>query len=264
MAKTRGSIRLWDLGSGLELGLVRDFMEEAFGPVYSCPRPQRLVPDTSTPDLARKLLAHRIPDPGRLGTAGGRFSPKELDELTLILDGNAEPSPRRGTLLEGLGLASSLGAVLGPTNFKDGNIQIIFTSALPGMWDTSDCRYHPRAVVCGFPSVVSTSGAVEGPEKPRGYYGAKMMGLTEDEARRKYIGRFLEHGDTRLTEVAKGLAAQAVFYNLTGEPFCEKERCRLFNARWQEQLVEAQVNSGRFCDHHGWFLKDLRRQKAGK
>jgi hypothetical protein len=59
--------------------------------------------------------------------------------------------------------------------------------------------------------------------------------------------------------VAKGLAAQAVFYGLTGQPFCEKESCRLFNARWQEQLVESQLRSGKFCDQHNRFLKGLRR-----
>jgi hypothetical protein len=91
-----------------------------------------------------------------------------------------------------------------------------------------------------------------------------MMGITEDEARKKYIGRYLEHGDERLSGVAKGLAAQAVFYHLTGQPFCEKEACRLFNARWQEQLLEAQVKSGKFCEQHGRFLKELRRVRAKK
>ena len=261
MSNRRGIIRLWDLGSGLELGPVRNFMEGTFGPAFSCPRPQRLLTDTSVVALARQLMAIRITDSGRLGTAVGRFSTKDLDAVTRILNGRAEPAVRRGTLLEGLGLAGALGTVIGPANFRDGNIHIVFTSALPSTWNTSDCRYHPRAVVCAFPSVVSTSGAVEGPAKPRGYYVAKMQGLTEEEARRKYIGRYLEHGDTRMAEVAKGLAAQAVFYNLTGEPFCEKDGCRLFNARWQEQLVDAQVRSGRFCDQHGRFLKELNSAK---
>lgn len=91
-----------------------------------------------------------------------------------------------------------------------------------------------------------------------------MMGLTEVEARRKYIGRYLEHDDPRMPEVAKGLAAQAIFYSLTGEPFCEHEDCRLFNAHWQEQLVRSQFDSRRFCQSHGRFLKDLKKRKGRK
>ena len=264
MAERRGTIRLWDLGSGLGLGEVRDFMEETFGPALACPPPRRLLKETSVPVLARRLAGHRITDTGRLGTDGGRASAKEVAAVTGILDGTADAPARRGTLLSGLALMAELGKAIGPSNLKAGAIHIVFTSALPGTWDASDCKYHARAVVCGFPSLVSTSGAVEGPSKPRGYYVAKMQGLTEEEARRKYIGRYLEHGDARMAGVAGGLAAQAVFYQLTGEPFCEKEGCRLFNARWQEQLVEAQVKSGRFCELHDRFLEELRRTRAKK
>lgn len=253
-------VRLWDLGSGLALGEVRHFLEETFGPAVGCSPPRRLLPEGKLGPLARRLMDQRIPELGRLGTAGARFSAAELAVVARILDGKADPAERRASLFSGVGLSAALSGALGRTAFHDGNMHIVFTSALPCTWDTADCRFHPRAVVCGFPSVVSVSGAIEGPEKPRGYYVAKMMGLTEEEARRKYIGRFLEHDDSRLSEVAKGLAAQAVFYNLTGEPFCEKEGCRLFNARWQEQLVESHINNGKFCDLHGRYLKELRRR----
>jgi len=261
MAQGRGRIRLWDLGSGLALNEVRDFLQETFGPALDCSRPQRLLPDAKLPSLARALMPWRVADPGRLGLTGARHTPKELEAMVRILRGTADPPERRATLVSGLGLASALVPFV-PSNFGNGSHHLIFTSALPVSWEPSDCRFHARALVCAFPSIVSTSGAVEGPARPRAMYVAKMMGITDEEARKKYIGRYLEHGDARLVEIAKGLSAQAVFYNLTGQPFCEKESCRLFNARWQEQLVEAQIKSGRFCEQHGRFLKELRRQRA--
>ncbi len=261
MPKSRGRIRLWDLGSDLPLGDIRDFLHDTFGPALSCPPPRRLVTEAKLPSLARALLPWRVADPGRLSPPGGRCSQKELDAMVRILRGAAEPAERLSSPVSGFGLTAALGAFV-PSNFGNGSQHLVFTGALPVLWEPSDCRYHARALVCAFPSIISTSGAVEGPARPRALYVAKMMGLTEDEARRKYIGRFLEHGDERLKEVAKGLAAQAVFYHLTGQPFCEKESCRLFNARWQEQLVEAQVRSARFCEQHGRFLKELRRQRA--
>jgi hypothetical protein len=167
-------------------------------------------------------------------------------------------------MLSGLGLQGLAASILSPGILRQGSIHILFTAALPCMWDPQDCRYHARSILCGFPSIISTSGAVEGPARPRGYYVAKMMGLTEEEARHKYLGRFLEHDDARMPEVAKGLAAQAVFYILTGEPFCEREDCRLFNARWQEQLVGSQVRSQKFCSSHSRYLKDLKGPKGKK
>ena len=261
MAQAGGRIRLWDLGSGLALDEVRAFLQETFGPAFSCSPPKRLVPDAKLPSVAKALMPWRVADPGRLGLAIARHTPKELESMVRILRGTADPPERLASLLSGSGLASAL-APLVPSNFGNGSHHIVFTSALPVSWEPSDCRFHARDLICAFPSIISTSGAVEGPARPRAMYVARMMGITDDEARKKYIGRYLEHGDARLSEIVKGLSAQAVFYNLTGDPFCEKESCRLFNARWQEQLVEAQIRSGRFCEQHGRFLKELRRTKT--
>ncbi len=259
MAKSRGRIRLWELGSGLPLGEIRDFLQDTFGPALACPPPKSLVPEAKLASLARAMLQWRILDPGRLGLPAGHPTQKELDAAVRILGGSSEPAERRASLVSGLGLASALLSAV-PSDFANGPLDLVFTAALPVMWEPSDCRYRPRALVCAYPSVISTTGAVEGPARPRAMYVAKMMGITDEEARKKYIGRYLEHGDPRLPGVAKGLASQAVFYHLTGQPFCEHECCRLFNARWQEQLVEAQLRFGKFCDQHNRFLKGLRRQ----
>ena len=257
MAKGRGRIRLWELGSGLPAGEIRSFLQDTFGPACAVSAPKRLVPDEKLPGLARALARWRIADAGRLGLSGGKPSRRELDGAVGVLSGASESSERLAARFSGIGLASSLSPHI-PSAF-DCAVDIVLTAALPLMWEPADCKWHARALVCASPSIISTTGAVEGPARPRGYYVAKMMGLSDEEARKKYIGRYLEHGDPRLPEVAKGLAAQAVFYGLTGQPFCEKESCRLFNARWQEQLVESQLRSGKFCDQHNRFLKGLRR-----
>lgn len=264
MSRASATVRLWELGSALPLDKIRHFVEETFSPGLACAKPGRLAQPGKAAPLARRCMDLRIADPGRLGTPGNRHSAGELARMCRILEGEASPDDRHCVLFSGLGLQALLASVMGPKVFRNGDIHIVFTAALPCTWEPQDCRYHARTVLCGFPSVVSVSGAVEGPTKPRGYYVAKMMGLTEDEARRKYIGRFLEHDDPRMPEVAKGLAAQAIFYHLTGEPFCEHEDCRLFNAHWQAQLVRSQVDSRRFCNSHARFLKDLKRPKGKK
>lgn len=133
---------------------------------------------------------------------------------------------------------------------------VAFTSRLPGTFDDADRRYHARAVVLGFPSIISTSGLVEAPAKPRGFYAAKR-GLRIDSAdvryealKQEYAGRFVDYDDPRLTTVATGYAMQALFYHLTREPFCGDEDCVLFNAHWQEELLHAQVESGLLCRRH--------------
>jgi hypothetical protein len=190
----------------------------------------------------------RITHPGRPNLAGRRYSRKELNAVARVLKGGASAEDLKGASFSGIALQNSIGARMGPDRFRD--ISIVLTSVLPCTWERNEGRYHPRPLLCGYPSLLSTTGAVEGPAKPRGYHVARMMGLSEDEARRKYSGHFLVHDDPRLLEVAKGLAAQAVFYSLTGEPFCERETCRLFNAQWQEQLVKAQVEYGKICGSH--------------
>jgi len=55
---------------------------------------------------------------------------------------------------------------------------IIFTNQLFGTWDEKDLRYHARVVVFGFPTIISTTGLVEGSAKPREFYLKNKWGLT--------------------------------------------------------------------------------------
>ncbi|MEM4729879.1 MAG: hypothetical protein QXH42_09015 [Thermoplasmata archaeon] len=262
MSAERWRAVLYDLGCGLDARPVVDFVRSTFGPALSC-SVRRLASDSELGRLARKLLRLRIPDPGRIGTCAD-YGPRELAAMTRILRGEGSPEDRTSLPLSGTGLMALLAGELGSRVYRPRSAHIVLTSLLPLTWDSADCRYHARSLLCGFPSIVSTTGAVEGPAKPRGYYIARMTGLSDEDARRKYIGRFLEHDDPRMPQVVCGLAAQAVFYFLTGEPFCEREGCRLFNAHWQEQLVEAQVNRAAFCEQHSKRLRELSGRRNGR
>ncbi len=120
-------------------------------------------------------------------------------------------------------------------------------------------RYHARTSVYGFPSIISTTGLVEAPAKAREYYLLKqqyeMVGKDIQAVKEQFTGTFIDYEDERLTEVIKGYAMQAVFYALSGDPFCEDRGCRLFNAHWQAELIFAQLDSGyEFCPRHGDIL----------
>lgn len=141
-------------------------------------------------------------------------------------------------------------------------IHIIFTNRLFATWDENDKRYHARTSVYGFPGIISTTGLVEAPAQPKEYYLLKqqyeMLGKDIAELNEKFKGRFIDYDDERLTEVTKGYAMQAVFYHLTGDPFCKDKGCRLYNAHWQEELIFAQLEAGyEFCEYHARILDRL-------
>lgn len=142
---------------------------------------------------------------------------------------------------------------------------IIFTNKLIATYDQIDKNLHIRAAVYGWPSVISLSGIIEGPAKPKEFYIFKQrfinLGtwhLAEPKIKEKFSGRFIDYQDKRLTEVIKGYLAQALFFYILGEPFCRMKSCRLFNSHWQEDLIYSQVKSGRFCRKHEKVLKTIK------
>ncbi|MFN4133889.1 MAG: DUF6775 family putative metallopeptidase, partial [Candidatus Hadarchaeales archaeon] len=114
----------------------------------------------------------------------------------------------------------------------------------------------------GWPSLISTTGIVEAPAKPKDFYRLKQVyaasGVPVDELKEKFSGRFMDYDDARLTEVMKGYCMQALFYHLFGEPFCDQPTCRLYNAHWQEEVITAQLG-GNLCERHSKMLEDFRK-----
>jgi hypothetical protein len=132
---------------------------------------------------------------------------------------------------------------------------IVVTEKLSCTFDEESWRYHARTVICGTPSIVSTSGIVEGPARPKEYYYLARSGLVDHQLLKKFEGRFIDHSDRRLSSVVLVYVVQAIFFHLTGgEPFCEDEKCLMFNAHWQDELI-AILSNPAFCPKHKELLR---------
>ena len=141
---------------------------------------------------------------------------------------------------------------------NSGNLHIIFTNKLICTYDTIDNRYHGRAVICSNPAIISTTGIIEAPARPKEYYfevmKCKTQGLSLDNVKKNHSQKFLNYHDKRLTKIAEGYLLQAVFYYMTGDAFCDSLDCRLNNAHWQKDLLHSQLKIGKLCDKHQALL----------
>jgi hypothetical protein len=187
--------------------------------------------------------------------------PGEVDYETRRL---ANPASRAwGILYEGFELMHILRGLVPEAERSWYHIHIVFINQLFGTWEDSDRRYHARVSLYGFPSILSTSGIVEAPAKPREYYLLKQqyLALGMDDAtallESHFQDRCIGHNDTRLTEVMKGYVMQALAYHFWGDPFCSDKSCRLYNAHWQEEVISAQLKEGPdFCPAHAQRFKN--------
>jgi len=214
-------------------------------------------------ELARTLASVRVRDPMRKHLL---FEPLlgEIEfERKLLL--NPELS-LPGVLYEGLRLADVALNLLPEDERNLGHIHIVFTNRLFGTWDKVDGRYHARVSVYSFPSLISTTGIVEAPARPKEFYALKRryeslgVPVPLEELKEKFRGKFIDYDDERLTEVMKGYVMQAIFYHLTFDPFCEVKTCRLFNGHWQEEVILAQLGpkDSEFCESHSKMLKEFK------
>lgn len=207
--------------------------------------------------LARKLARIRIKDPLKpVDTSPEPFGMEINYERKNLTSSSGK---KMGILYEGERFISILRKLIHPAELNFEYLHIALTNQLLATWGGG--RYHVRAIVCAIPTAVSTSGLVEGPAKPREFYLLKNQYLhlgREDmmvRLKEKFKGEFLDWQDERITEVVKGYLMQAVFYHLTGEPFCTDPDCRAYNAHWQKELLQAQLYSSyEFCPYHEKIL----------
>lgn len=140
------------------------------------------------------------------------------------------------------------------------HIHIILTTLLTCTFSEDDWRYHGRAVICGTPSIISITGIIEAPAKPREFYLAQLDGMAADNGslKKKFAGRFIDYNDeNKITAASINYALQAIFFFITsGEPFCNNKDCRLFNAHWQEDLIHT-IEKRTLCNHHRNLAKNL-------
>lgn len=163
-------------------------------------------------------------------------------------------------LYDGFKLQMLLREMIPANEYK--HVHIVFTNRLFGTFNENDRRYHVRVIICGHPSLISLSGLVEAPAKPKEFYYLKqkyaMLGLSIEAVKENFKGNFIEYDDERITEVMKGYVMQALIYNITGEPFCNDRNCRLFNAHWQEDVLSAQLNNYEFCEKHKGIIEKIK------
>ena len=204
----------------------------------------RKVASTKIQDVSRKILPGQEPLHGEI-----EYEKRRIQGKTRAF----------GVMYDGIHLQRVFREIIPAGERSLDFLHIFFTNRLFATWDDSNKRYHLRTSVYGSPSIISTSGLIEAPAKPREYYLLRQQseGLGKDltELKERCNGSFIDYEDRRLTEVAKGYALQAAFYLLTGDPFCEDKGCRLYNAHWQEELIFAQLESGyEFCPRHARLL----------
>jgi len=223
-------------------------------PFASCPE--------KSPDYARKFASIKIQDVSRKMASEQEPLYGEIQYEKRRILGKTKAF---GILYEGFHLQQIFSELIAWEERTLRFAHIFFTNRLFATWEEGDKRYHARTSVYGFPSLISTTGLVEAPAKPREYYLLKQqyerMGKDLLELKGRFKGGFIDYADEHLTEVMKGYAMQAVFYSLTGDPFCEDKGCRLYNAHWQEELIFTQLESQyEFCGQHARILDGLRRK----
>jgi hypothetical protein len=216
----------------------------------------KISPPETIQDIIFRLCSIRIRDIASQ-TIGFKPLPGELlyEEKTLYNPEKRVP----GVLYEGFQLQQFYFSLIPEEEKTCSFIHIIFTNQMFATWDKNDRRYHARASIYSFPCLISTTGLIEAPAKPREYYLKRQTGILPETLREELKGRYLDYEDKRLTEVIKGYVMQAIFFHMTGNPFCENKDCRLYNAHWQEELIHAQLKTGNeFCKVHEEMVERLR------
>ncbi len=170
-----------------------------------------------------------------------------------------------GILYEGVLVADFLARNIPESENNMSQLHVYVTNQLMGTFDDGDRRFHARYAVFSYPCIISTTGIVLAPARPREYYIAKerLKNLASDEISDTIIkeqlkGRFIDYDDERINDVMKGILLQCIFYHIKGNPFCERRDCRLYNAHWQEELIfsQTQPESG-LCPEHHSIIKNI-------
>ncbi len=211
----------------------------------------------STDEIAAELAGIRVTDVTRPFEYNEPLY-GEIEYEKRVLSGGTRPF---GVLYDGTELHGILQSLIAEEERNLDNVHIILTDRFFGTFDEDDLRYHARVVVCGFPSIISTTGVVEAPAKPREFYIEKqLLGRDEialEELKKRFEGRFIDYGDPRMPEILKGYAMQAISYQAFGEAFCDDPNCRLYDAHWQVEMIKAQLEGVEFCERHERLVRGL-------
>ena len=203
-------------------------------------------------DLPERFAEARVTDPHDPATGNTMLGIVRYEERAL-----GDPEREGGVLYDGNQVQSALNATLPAEEAGLDHAHVALLDRAIGTWGDHDGRWHKRVAVLGQPSIVSVPGLYEAPAKPEAYYKEKQRHalLSGDSPPREVLenqveGDYLIEDDPRTTEALRGYVLAAVHLLETGEAFCETDGCRLFDAHYQEDLVEAQLQLPEFCDYH--------------
>ena len=204
--------------------------------------------------VAEAFAETRVLSPYERETGNTMLGIVRYEERTL-----ADPERGGGVIYDGLAVQDLIRRRLVETDAATGldHLQVPLLDRALGTWGDHDGRWHKRVAVLGQPSLVSVPGLYEAPAKPESYYKAKQSHalMAGDAPPREVLeqeveGDFLVADDPRTTDALKGYVLAAYHYLETGEAFCEREGCRLYDAHRQPELIEAQLREPAFCDEH--------------
>ena len=189
-----------------------------------------------------------------------KYTPS-IEDILIESENKDMSNKEEMTLYDGIELNKIMREVIPVAENTLNTLHIIFTNKLTCTFDENDFRYHARAWVGSNPTIISTTGIIEAPAKPKQYYMDLMTNFSKEsieEVKKKYKGEFLEYKDIRLPEIIEGYLLQAIFYYETGDAFCDNNQCRLFNAHWQKDLFNTQIENKKICKKHEDILTKMK------
>jgi hypothetical protein len=176
-----------------------------------------------------------------------------IDDIQIEKE-NKDRSEKESTILyDGFELQNTVTEFIPINENTEDILHVVFTNKLTCTFDEGDFRYHARALIGSNPAIISITGIIEAPAKPKQYYLDLMTSFSKEsieEVKKKFKGEFLEYHDSRLHEIVEGYLLQSIIYYETGESFCDNKECRLFNAHWQKDLFYTQLENKKFCKKH--------------
>ena len=183
-----------------------------------------------------------------------------LEDILIESESRDMSNKEEMALYDGIELNKIMTELIPKRENTQDTLNIIFTNKLTCTFDENDFRYHARALIGSNPVIISTTGIIEAPAKPKQYYLDLMTDFSKErieEIKEKYKGEFLEYNDSRISEIIEGYVLQAIMYYETGDAFCEDKGCRLFNAHWQKDLFYSQLENKKLCHNHQKSIKEL-------
>ena len=86
-------------------------------------------------------------------------------------------------LYDGFKILNEFAETIPASENNESTFHAIFTNKLPCTFDEGDCRYHARALIGSNPAIISTTGMIEAPAKPKQYYLDLMTNFSIEKCR---------------------------------------------------------------------------------